>query len=206
MMTWWFVCLSRPMSVWNSFNMQFEIPVFPQNFSGLVLLSNPQVETCWDKVVMVVIKHSQKTGAIGLQLNRPSRLNLGDFNDKNWESFGNIPVFLGGPNQMQKLMITAFDWHREQQLIKWRLGLSPKQAYQLVCDYPAMNFRAYCGHISWKSGQLEEELKNKIWLPIPVPQKKLFAQHPQNLWQDLMSQFYPLGLFFKQLPKNPSLN
>lgn len=186
--------------------MEFEVSVFPQNFSGLVLLSNPQVETCWDKVVMVVIQHSQERGAIGLQLNRPSRLNLSDFNEKIWENFGNVPVFLGGPQQMQKLMITAFDWNRERQLIKWRLGLSPEQAYQLVCDDPAMNFRAYCGHISWQGGQLEEEIKNKIWLPIPVPQKKLFAPHPQNLWQDLMSQFYPLGLFFKQLPAHPSLN
>ena len=78
---------------WNSFNMEFEVSVFPQNFSGLVLLSNPQVETCWDKVVMVVIQHSQERGAIGLQLNRPSRLNLSDFNEKIWENFGNVPVF-----------------------------------------------------------------------------------------------------------------
>lgn len=186
--------------------MQFEISVYPQNFSGLVLLSNPQVSSNWDKVVMVIIKHNQQSGAIGLQLNRPSRLNLSDFNEKKWENFGDIPVFLGGPCQMQKLMITAFDWNQKQQLIKWRLDLSPQQAYQLIYDQPSMNFRAYCGHISWHNGQLEEDIKNKIWLPIPVPQKKLFAPHTQNLWQDLMAQFYPSGLFFDQTPAHPSLN
>jgi len=182
------------------------IQAIPADFSGLVLLSNTSVNHNNDQSVVVIVQHDRTNGTIGLCINHPLRLTLNDFDEKTWGSFHQVPVFKGGPIQPQRLIVTSIEWDHQQQRLKWQLGLNQKQANQLIIDNPNTRFKAYCGYINWKPGQLIEDIKNLLWLPIPLPSKKIFTITNRLLWETLMLQFYPSKLNSKNFPENPTLN
>ena len=177
----------------------------PTDFSGLVLLSNTLINPNSEQSVVVIVQHDRVNGTMGLCINHPLRLMLNDFDEKTWGNFSQVPVFKGGPVQPERIIMTSIEWDQQQRL-KWQLGLNQKQANQLIVDNPNIRFKAYCGYIDWKPGQLLEDIKNSLWLPIPLPSKKIFAITNQLLWETLMFQFYPSKLNSKNFPKNPTLN
>lgn len=139
-------------------------PSQSQNFSGLVLLSNPQnqIDTEFEQCVIAVVQHQRDKGAMGLILNRPLRLMLNDFDANQWEHFDDVPVFKGGPVEQKRLILTAIDWTPNNHFLKWHLGLQARQASQLLSQNESIVLRAYCGYVGWREGQLEEELDKNL--------------------------------------------
>ena len=183
-------------------------PSQSQNFSGLVLLSNPQnqIDTEFEKCVIAVVQHQRDKGAMGLILNRPLRLMLNDFDANQWEHFDDVPVFKGGPVEQKRLILTAIDWTPNNHFLKWHLGLQARQASQLLSQNESIVLRAYCGYVGWREGQLEEELDKKIWLPVPMNPQEVFASDNKQLWNQMILKFHPGNLMISQLPFNPSFN
>ena len=180
---------------------------FPLNqLTGFVLLSNFPSNNPEKHSVVVIIKHSETAGTMGLCINHPLHLNLNDFDEKLWENFDHIPVFRGGPVNPKQIIITAMQWDENQQQLKWQLGLNPQQTSQLSCNFPNTQFKAYCGYVGWNAGQLAEEIQKGLWLPVPMPSKKIFRIPNATLWDTLMFQYYPTQLPLKEFPKDPSWN
>jgi|GEM_PF-3399755 len=180
------------------------LPLSP--LAGFVLLSNLSNGTPENHSVVVIIQHNETTGTMGLCINHPLHLNLNDFDENLWENFDHIPVFRGGPENPKQIIITAMQWDENRQLLKWQLGLNPQQTSQLIYNSPNTQFKAFCGYVGWRAGQLAEEIQKGLWLPVPMPSKKIFRIPNDTLWDTLMFQYYPTHLTLKELPKNPSWN
>ena len=177
------------------------------DFTGLVLLSNNPNGGIFQHSVAVVIQHNKDTETMGLCINFPLRLMLNDFDEDAWSAFDNVPVFRGGPSQPKRILVTSMTWDANRQMLRWQLGLDQQQALQLMAQHPKSGFKAYCGHISWQPGELAHELQQNLWLPVPMPSKKIFKIANHKLWHTLMLQFYPE--YLKELPdfpENPTLN
>lgn len=180
------------------------LPLNP--LAGFVLLSNIPNASPESHSVVIIVQHSETAGTRGLCINHPLHLNLNDFDEKLWGNFEHIPVFRGGPENPRQIIITAMQWDENRQQLKWQLGLNPQQTSQLICNDPHTQFKAYCGYLGWGPGQLVEEIQKKLWLPVPMPSKKIFRILNDTLWDTLMFQYYPAAHTIKELPKDPSWN
>lgn len=177
------------------------------DFTGLVLLSNHPQGGAFQHSVVVIVQHNKDAETTGLCINFPLRLMLNDFDDKTWNAFDNVPVFRGGPLYPKRILVTSMSWDANRQMLRWQLGLNQKQTLQLMAQYPKSGFKAYCGRVVWQPGELADELQQNLWLPVPMPSKKIFKTTNHKLWHTLMLQFYPEYLkSFSSFPENPTLN
>lgn len=179
--------------------------IFSNTPVGLVLLSNPLTTSVYRNAVVVVVQYNNM-GAMGLCINQPLHLTLNDFDEKKWGRLNHVPVFKGGPMQPKQVIITSMEWNAQHRCLKWQLGLDTQQISQIMADGDDSDIKAYCGYVSWPQDQLLEEIQKAIWLPVPLPSKKIFSIPQPSLWDTLMLQFYPKLMENKQLPKNSSCN
>ena len=177
-----------------------------KHLTGFVLLSNISSDKPENHSVVVVIQHNETIGTMGLCINHPLHLNLNDFDEKLWGNFDYIPVFRGGSTKPKQIIVSAMEWDSQRQQLKWQLGLNQQQINALICHLPHAQFKAYCGYVNWAPGQLSEDIQKGLWLPVPMPSKKIFRIPNPTLWDTLMFQYYPSQLTLKGLPKEPSWN
>lgn len=178
-----------------------------RNPVGLILLSHfPTADPLWGQSVVVVIRHDDRYGTIGLCINHPLHLTLDDFGEDQWQSLDTVPVFRGGPVAPKHIIVTALSWDAAYQRLCWRLGLDSDLVRHLSADEPHLQFKAYCGHMNWGPGSLEDDIRQQKWLPIPLPSKKIFTLPNSQLWRALMLQFYPIFSTELNLPQHPSEN
>lgn len=177
-----------------------------RNPVGLVLLSNLHQNQFLDQSVVIIIKHDKIHGSFGLCINHPLRLTLNDFDEKKWDCLDYVPVFRGGSIAPNQIIITAMCWDASHQRLNWRLGLEQSQIRNWGTEDSNVQFKAYCGYMNWLPGELESDIHQQHWLPIPLPSKRIFSISNQKLWNTLMLQFYPLIFSNGILPKYPSEN
>lgn len=141
------------------------------------------------ETVVLLVKHDDK-GAMGLVLTRESRYTVGrlfpDFAKGN-ES----PIYVGGP--VSRTGVIALG--RSQQAPKgaesvlsgvWMSG-DAKLVERLVREGATPeNFRLYLGYSGWAAGQLEGEVRQKVWHIFPGDAGAVFAPEPAGLWKKLI--------------------
>ena len=177
-----------------------------KHLTGFVILSNIPNNTPESRSVVVIIQHNENKGTMGLCINQPLNLKLNDFDENLWGNFDNIPVFRGGPVNPKQIILSAMEWDAQHQQLKWHLGLNQQQTSQLICHQPNAHFKAYSGYLGWAPGQLAEEIQKGLWLPVPMPSKRIFRIPNRMLWDTLMLQYYPSQITVKGFPNNPSFN
>jgi len=132
--------------------------------------------------VIYLCEHNEE-GAMGLVINRPSGLNLGDVLEQTSPELsvplevGGRTVFNGGPVQSER----GFVLHRGAQQWESSLDLGPLQlttSRDILVDMsrgrgPSESFVAL-GYAGWEAGQLERELVDNVWLSCPADYRILF--------------------------------
>lgn len=132
--------------------------------------------------VIYLCEHNEE-GAMGLVINRPSGLNLGDVLEQTAPELsvpaeiGSRVVFSGGPVQAER----GFVLHRGPQQWESSLDLGPLQlttSRDILMDMstgsgPTEVFVAL-GYASWDAGQLDQELADNVWLNCPANYQILF--------------------------------
>lgn len=173
---------------------------------GLVLLSSATAPKPFERSVIIVIQHDSRIGTMGLCIDRPLRLTLDDFDEKRWGSFDSVPVYYGGPMQQNQIIVTSFERDKRGHNLCWRLSFTPEQAMHLLRSSQTSTFKAYCGYVGWRPGQLVDEIKQQLWLPVALVPQKLFSLAATHLWETLVFQNYPSELPANYLPQKPQLN
>ncbi len=142
------------------------------------------------RTVTLICEHSEQ-GAMGLVINRPTDLNLGDIlqqmsiDGEASTSLG-TPVHLGGPVQNNR----GFVLHRP--LGSWEstlpitetLGVSTSRDILVALAEnrgPQQYFLAL-GYAGWSAGQLERELADNAWLSGPADSDILFNMPVTERW------------------------
>jgi putative transcriptional regulator len=147
--------------------------------------------------VMLVCEHSDQ-GALGLVLNKPSPMMLRDVLSQmklepRDEQIGAQAVLCGGPIRTDRGFVLhrpGGEWdstHKVSELIQittsrdvlaaMARGEGPDDAYVAL------------GFARWDAGQLEREIRDNSWLPVPADERLLFdlpfAKRWQASWQFL---------------------
>lgn len=169
----------------NTVRMEYE------NLTNHFLIAMPNLaDPNFSKTVTYICAHNEE-GAMGIIINRPTDLNLGEVlsqmeletNDKGVEL---MPVFHGGPVQTDRGFILhdpGFDWDSSLSVSQQVDMTTSRDVLQAIAggDGPKDIFIAL-GYAGWSAGQLEEEIVQNAWLSGPARSDIIFKTPIQNRW------------------------
>ncbi len=153
------------------------------DLTGQFLIALPTLQDSnFEHSVVFLCSHSEQ-GAMGLVLNQPSTLTLGQVFEQleipgEAPAVQGEPVFVGGPVQQEQ----GFVLHSTEQL--WESSLpvndfsaltSSRDVLEAIAgDRGPDHFRLMLGYAGWGPGQLESELQQNAWLTAPATPELLF--------------------------------
>lgn len=162
---------------------------------GRLLVAMPNQQDPRFKQAVVLLLQYNRNGAVGVIINRPTRLTLGsEFEGQVADAKADQKLFWGGPVSMdQRVMLfeeqldVADDSTPGVLLQQLRVALSGGQFQQLLEQALPQRFRIYAGYTGWAPRQLELEIIHGQWLILPGDPELLFQTDTQSIWNQLMS-------------------
>lgn len=165
------------------------------------------------RTVVLIIEHAA-TGTLGVVLNRPSEVAVGDVLPL-WGPLATVPqaLYVGGPMQQRAALCVAalpagVDAERTAGMIKVRgsLALVDLEADPDLMAPQLRGLRVFAGYASWGAGQLAAEISRGDWVVVPALADDVLAPPDTDLWgRILRRQGMPLALL-ATYPADPSEN
>ena len=153
------------------------------DLTGYLLIALPTLQDSnFEHSVVYITSHSEE-GAMGVILNYPSTIALGQVLEQleipvSAPAVEEEPVFSGGPVQQEQ----GFVLHSPERMWEHSLTINDFSALTSSQDIleaiasgqgPA-HFRMILGYAGWGPGQLESELQQDAWLTAPAGPQLLF--------------------------------
>lgn len=155
---------------------------------GTLLVATDVVQGQLFANTVVLLLHSDETGAFGLVVNRPTDVQpsevLGD-DDAIADYRGTL--FWGGPVQMDSLralLLTDSPPGEAEQISESVYLVSYEDAIE-AGPADTSRLRLFIGYAGWAPGQLENELARGSWRVLPASSELIFAEDPRTLWNRL---------------------
>jgi putative transcriptional regulator len=139
---------------------------------------------------VVLIVHHDDSGAMGLIVNRPTRLLAA-------EALPQLPLlaaypgrlYLGGPVNQERvwaLLRTDTPPHTAVEIFAGVYLTSLTEALASEAPGDASTMRLYVGYAGWGPGQLEGEMALGSWHVAPASAAAVFSTDPADLWRQLV--------------------
>jgi putative transcriptional regulator len=178
----------------------------PLSFAGSLLVAHPNLlDPNFRRTVLFIFEHESSEGAGGVIINRPLDKQVADLvNDAAPEGLADVPVFLGGPMEKDKLRFGAFQWTSGGALeLHYNVGVdeAPKFA-----GGNAKSLCAFVGYAGWDAGELEAEMQQRAWILQKPTRAALAPASLPKLWFDIMRGLGPWYRMLAAAPDDPSLN
>ena len=153
------------------------------DFKHHFLIAMPaMVDSVFAKSLIYICEHNEQ-GALGIVVNRPTNLTLGELFAQiqaplNNEELKKLPVHYGGPVQVDRGFVLhepVGQW-QSTLAINDKVGLTTsRDILQAVgLGKEPRNLLVTLGYAGWTQGQLEHELSQNAWLSVPASEHILF--------------------------------
>ena len=158
---------------------------------GMFLLAAPRLADPRFARTVVLLLEYDETGALGLVVNRPTRLPLRDALAVPLPGSGGHVVFAGGPVEHRRLiaLLRSPDAVEDARHVFGDVhasGSIDTLRRMLERDASAADVRTYLGYAGWSPGQLDAELARGDWIVTPADAASIFDTPPADVWHDLM--------------------
>jgi putative transcriptional regulator len=188
------------------------------SLKGRLLIALPVLQDPnFDRTIVFMLHHDEE-GAVGVVLNRPTRLEVVDALPQWGDALASPPVFfVGGPVGpssaicVARLRATVGDavgdapdagWHP----VDGRIGTLDLNLDPAEVEAEVEAIRVFSGYSGWRGGQLEDELVAGAWLVADaVPDDPLSAE-PTLLWRTVLRRQPGSLALLSLFPEDPSLN
>ena len=185
---------------------------------GRLLVATPQLtDPNFTRTVVLVLEHDQP-GAVGVVLNRPLHVEVGEILDP-WSELAGAAtpavVFSGGPVSPDAVIGLA----RPVPGIadpQWRpvvdgdaaggAGVVDLSLAPVDQPVPLQSARLFSGYAGWAPGQLEGELEDGGWFLVDAVTDDVFAAEPDRLWHDVLQRQGGSLAMLAAYPPSPSVN
>lgn len=142
------------------------------------LIAMPHLDAAgFNNTVIYICEHDEKNGAMGLIINRPTKLSLGsilrqmnikpELTDNEFKA-----IYAGGPVQSDRGFILHANNKKWQSTIVITDEISLTTSKDILIDIAQKKDASDClvalGYASWEAGQLERECSNNYWLNVPA--------------------------------------
>lgn len=142
------------------------------SLTGRLLVATPALaDPNFDRAVVLLLDHDEE-GSLGVVLNRPTPVGVGDILE-GWADLTGEPgvVFQGGPVSLDSALGVAVipgDSSGDRVPLGWRrvhgaIGLVDLEAPPELLASALGSLRIFAGYAGWGPGQLEDELAEGAW-------------------------------------------
>jgi putative transcriptional regulator len=166
-----------------------------ESLAGQLLLASPGV-------------HSEE-GAMGVVLNRPSAVTVGEAAPQLEEAVGESdPVYIGGPVQPSSIVFLAefLDPSPAGLFVLGRIGFPAPDAELEQISEATERVRVFAGFAGWGEGQLEAEIDQGDWIADQAQPEDVFTDDPQQLWSNVLTRKGGSYALLARMPPDPSVN
>ncbi len=182
-------------------------------YQGSLLIAEPFLRECYfNHAVISLIEYNPSGTSMGLVLNKQTNYNLSDL-ISNVSRPDAIPVYCGGPMSCDRMYVV----HRLGDIVPGsRLianGLYVGGDFEMLVDYvnsdmPLEGYVRFClGYSGWGAGQLDEELRKKVWAVASVSDtENLLAGSEDAYWHRQVKQMGRDYRGWLYHPQNPRMN
>lgn len=186
-----------------------------ESLRGKFLVAGPKLrDSNFFKTVVLLLEHTEE-GAMGLVLNRPSSLTVGNALAGHLEpTDGEEMVFVGGPVEPADLFLlhtndtVAGEFDVAPEVVAGLFVTNAADQFEAVLSAPknGAKTRVFCGYAGWGPGQLEGEIGRGDWLAVDAECDALFGTSVYDLWDDLRTAVTRSHRFLACEDANPELN
>lgn len=165
-----------------------------QSLRGQFLLAMPNLQDPnFRNTVSVLCEHDEQ-GAMGVIINRPISLTLGEMFtqlDLNTPSNPKGKVFYGGPVQTERGFVLhddPSDWQANLKIAEGLYLTSSSDILEAISvGVGPDNFMIALGYAGWDLGQIEGEIKENAWLNTPLDSAIVFHTDVEKRFDAAMS-------------------
>jgi putative transcriptional regulator len=146
------------------------------------------------QTVVLLIHYDEDDGAMGVIINRQTRLPLSRVFRELKEAEGRTdPVFAGGPvarTDGQGLLRSRTKPDDADPIFSDVYLVSTKNLLEktLRAGTESAKFRLYLGYAGWAEGQLEHEIELGMWYVFPGDAEVVFDPKPETVWSRLIQR------------------
>ncbi|MFI6641639.1 YqgE/AlgH family protein [Streptomyces sp. NPDC050504] len=181
------------------------------SLTGRLLVAAPALaDPNFIRSVVLLLDHDDE-GALGVILNRPGPVGVGDILGS-WAALAGEPgvVFQGGPVSLDSALGVAVipgdegpvGWRR----IHGAIGLVDLEAPPELLGGALGALRIFAGYAGWGPGQLEGELADGAWYVVESEPGDVSSPRPEGLWRAVLRRQRSKLAMFATYPDDPSLN
>jgi putative transcriptional regulator len=185
--------------------------------AGRLLVATPLLgDPNFRRTVVLIVEHEEIEGTLGVVLNRPTAVGVGQVLDQ-WTELATQPsvVFRGGPVAPNSALALALVPGTDEP-VGWRaldgapalarLGLLDLDTPPGLLATEITSLRVYAGYAGWSPGQLEAEIDEGAWYVLTGEPADVFAAEPEQLWRTVLRRQNGDIAFLATYPDDPSLN
>ena len=163
---------------------------------------------------VVYMCHHSDVGAHGYVTNRASDLTLADlFPNEPFLQGSDFPVHIGGPVELQTFQVLHLVPEElpssESVDGRFYLGADLSELARFLEKDPARaakSVRALLGYSGWGAGQLEDELRERSWVPASVDLEAIFGPPGEPAWRRVLRSIGDEGGDLEHQPPDVSWN
>ncbi len=185
------------------------------SIAGKALVASPYLtDRNFLRSVVLILQHDDD-GALGLVLNRPTELTVGEVMTSflNKPHINAEPIYCGGPveGRLKVVHDRAESAQHDYEYCE-ELGLyvtSERDAIVEIWEAQDCRYRCFDGYSGWMPGQLDSELKAGGWLVWDAPSETVFA-NPEPMWKQAVQQIgreiLAVQIDASRIPSDPATN
>lgn len=194
------------------------------SLTGRLLVATPALsDPNFDRAVVLLLDHDEE-GSLGVVLNRPTPVGVGDILE-GWGELAGAPgvVFQGGPVSLDSALGVAVIPGDEGAPARSRrrpgrddpvgfrrvhgaIGLVDLEAPPELLAAALGSLRIFAGYAGWGPGQLEDELVEGAWYVVESEPGDVSSPDPERLWRSVLRRQRSELAMVATYPDDPSLN
>lgn len=185
------------------------------SLTGRLLVATPALaDPNFDRAVVLLLDHDEE-GSLGVVLNRPTPVGVGDILE-GWAELTGEPgvVFQGGPVSLDSALgiaVVPGGANGEGTPLGWRrvhgaIGLVDLEAPPELLAPVLGSLRIFAGYAGWGPGQLEDELAEGAWYVVESEPGDVSSPVPERLWREVLRRQRSELAMVATYPDDPSLN
>ncbi len=188
-----------------------------EDLAGRLLVATPMLgDPNFRRTVVLVVEHEAAQGTLGVVLNRPTKVPVGQVLEP-WTDLATSPavVFSGGPVAPNSALALALvpgtdepvGWHPlDGAPAMARLGLIDLDAPPGLLAPAITSLRVYAGYAGWSAGQLDAEIAEGAWYVLPGEPSDAFCAEPDRLWPTVLRRQGSELALVATYPDDPAMN
>jgi putative transcriptional regulator len=180
-----------------------------ESLVGQLLLASPSLrDPNFTRTVVLIGVHSDE-GAMGVVLNRPSEVTVGEAAPQLEVTVEESErVFVGGPVQPSSIVFLAefLDPTPAGVLVFGRIGFPAPDAELDELSRATGRVRVFAGFAGWGEGQLEAEIAEGDWIAQAALPEDVFTELPERLWGEVLERKGGSYALVARMPPDPSMN